>query len=174
MRRIRYAVAASLDGFIADLHGEADWIPRDPDMDFAALMAQFDTLLVGRRTFETMVRAGRPTMPGMKTVVCSTTLKSEDYPSVSVVRRDVEAVITELRSEGGKDVWLFGGGELFSSLVSLGAVDTVEITVAPVLLGGGVPLLPVAGHRVQLELTKHQIYPKSGLVRLEYTVRRAA
>ncbi|MGH7490360.1 MAG: dihydrofolate reductase family protein, partial [bacterium] len=67
MRRIRFSAAVSLDGFIAGPNGEADWIVPDPDMDFAALSAQFETLLVGRRTFEAMVRAKRTTMPGMRT-----------------------------------------------------------------------------------------------------------
>ena len=56
LRRIRYQVAASLDGYIAGSKGEADWIITDPDIDFHAHFAQFDTVLIGRRTFEGMVR----------------------------------------------------------------------------------------------------------------------
>src|SRR6266498_1461744 len=52
MRKIRYAVAMSLDGYIAGPNGEADWIGIDPEVDFAAIWAQFDTLLMGRRTYE--------------------------------------------------------------------------------------------------------------------------
>ena len=66
-RRVRYQVAASLDGFIATPDGKPDWIPRDPDIDFGALFAQFDTFLLGRRTFEAM--AGQGQSSGMKTVV---------------------------------------------------------------------------------------------------------
>ena len=69
MRRIRYSVAMSLDGYIAGPKGEADWIIMDPVIDFGALLSQFDTILVGRRTFEPLAHAGRTTMPGMKTVV---------------------------------------------------------------------------------------------------------
>jgi dihydrofolate reductase len=50
--RIRYQVAMSLDGYIAGPKGEADWIVMDPDIDFTALCAQFDTFLMGWRTFE--------------------------------------------------------------------------------------------------------------------------
>jgi dihydrofolate reductase len=74
MRRIRFSAAVSLDGFIAGPNGEADWIVPDPEMDFGALAAQFETLLVGRRTFEAMVRARRTTILGMQTVVVPTTL----------------------------------------------------------------------------------------------------
>ncbi len=58
MRRVRYVVAMSLDGYIAGPNGEADWIIMDPDIDFRALFEQFDTFLMGRRTFEGMGGAG--------------------------------------------------------------------------------------------------------------------
>ena len=87
MRRIRYAVAASLDGYIAGPEGEADWIIMNPEIDFRAVFEQFDTFLVGRRTFETMARAGRGETPGMKTFVFSRTLRQQDYPGVTVERK---------------------------------------------------------------------------------------
>src|SRR5438105_4117020 len=87
MRRIRYAVAMSLDGYIAGPKGEADWIIMDPDIDFRALFKQFDTVLLGRRTFELMVRAGQGALPGMKTFLFSRTLRQRDYPEVTIVAR---------------------------------------------------------------------------------------
>ena len=53
-RRLRYQVASSLDGFIATEDGGYDWIPMDPEIDFGALFAQFDTLVMGRKTYEMM------------------------------------------------------------------------------------------------------------------------
>ncbi len=87
VRRIRYVVAMSLDGYIAGPKGEADWIIMDPGFDFGAMFRQFDTALIGRRTFEGMVRAGSAAMPGMKTLVFSRTLRQRDYPECLVVRR---------------------------------------------------------------------------------------
>jgi dihydrofolate reductase len=169
MRRVRYAVAASLDGYIAGPKGEADWIIMNPEIDFRALFEQFDTFLLGRRTFEMMARAGRGETPGMKTFVFSRTLRQQDYPGVTVVAEKSEEIVAALRAEPGKDIWLFGGGSLFRSLLESGLVGTVEVAIVPVLLGGGIPLLAPPARRKKLHLTGHKVY-KTGIVSLEYTV----
>jgi dihydrofolate reductase len=169
MRRIRYAVAASLDGYIAGPEGEYDWIIMDPAIDFSAIYKQFDTFLVGRRTFEVMASAGQATTPGMKTFVFSRTLRQEDYPDVTIIADKTEETAAALRKEPGKDIWLFGGGLLFRSLVDAGLVDTVEVAVVPVLLGDGIPLLPPPFKQVKLTLTGHHLYP-TGIVSLEYAI----
>ena len=167
MRRIRYQVACSLDGYIAGPHDEFDWIVSDPDIDFAALFSEFDTLLMGRRTYEV---AGGSVSPGMKTLVVSRTLRQEDHPGVSIVSNDVKQTLDELRAQSGKDIWLFGGGELFRSLLELGCVDTVEPAIVPVVLGGGRPFLPAPAVRRSLSLTGQRVYQKSGIVLLQYAV----
>ncbi len=170
MRRVRYAVAASLDGYIAGPNGEADWIVMDPEIDFKAIWAQYDTLLIGRGTFETMAEmGGSGGMPGVKVVVCSRTLRQQDHPKVTIVP-DAAPYAEQLRVQPGKDIWLFGGGLLFQSLLEAGQVDTVEVAIVPVLLGGGIPLLPSPAERSRLKLTGHRIYSNSGIVALEYDV----
>jgi dihydrofolate reductase len=171
MRRIRYAVAATLDGYIAGPNGEADWIIMDPDIDFRALFEQFDTFLLGRRTFEAMAGGGSSEMPGMKTYVFSRTLRQQDYPGVTIIAEEAEKTVAALRAEPGKDIWLFGGGSLFGSLLDAGLVDTVEVSIIPVLLGGGIPLLAPPGKETKLKLTGHKIYD-TGIVSLEYAVRQ--
>ena len=173
MRRIRYQVATSLDGYIAGLKGEADWIVMDPDIDFRALFDQFDTVLIGRRTFEGMARGKKKpgAMPGMKTLVFSRTLRQRDYPKVTIVADNAEETLTALRAEPGKDIWLFGGGLLFRSMLAAKLVDTVEVAVIPVLLGGGIPLFPPPARAAKLKLTGHKLYPTSGIVMLEYAVK---
>ncbi len=173
MRRIRYSVAASLDGYIAGPKGEADWIIMDPDIDFRALFEQFDTFLVGRRTFEMLSRAGRGETPGMKTFVFSRTLRQQDYPGVTIVGEKAEDMVAGLRAEPGKDIWLFGGGSLFGSFLKAKLVDSVEVAIIPVLLGGGTPLLSPPAKQTKLKLTGHKVY-KTGIVSLEYAVQWAA
>lgn len=167
MRRVRYSVAASLDGYIAGPSGESDWIVMDPDIDFRALMGGFDTVLLGRNTYEATRQMGGGGMPGMKAYVFSRTLRQADCPGV-VVSDDPAATVASLRASPGKDIWLFGGGTLFRSLLGLGLVDAVEVAVIPVLLGGGVPLLPPPAKRAGLRLVKHRVYEKTGTVSLEY------
>jgi dihydrofolate reductase len=171
MRRIRYLVAQSLDGYIAGPKGEADWIIMDPEIDFAAMFDQFDTFLIGRKTFEGMAKTGNAAMPGVKTFVFSRTLRQRDYPEVTIVGKKVKETVKSLRAKSGKDIWLFGGGLLFRSLLDLGLVDTVEVAIIPVLLGKGVQLLPQPAKRARLKLTNHKVYKKTGICSLEYTVK---
>jgi len=92
MRRIRYSVAMSLDGYIAGPNGESDWILMDPEIDFGALMNSFDTILMGRRTFEAAQSGGGGgSMQGMKAIVVSRTLRQEDYPDITIIGEDLEA-----------------------------------------------------------------------------------
>jgi dihydrofolate reductase len=172
MKKIRYGVAMSLDGYVAGPNGEADWIVVEPDFDFGSLWAQFDTLLMGRRTYEAAVaRLGEASMQGMKVVVVSRTLAQSDYPNVTIVRELNRECIQGLRSESRKDIWLFGGGGLFRALLELGEVDAVEVSVIPVLLGGGVALLPPPAGRAKLKLLEHKAYP-TGRVSLVYEVQK--
>src|SRR5438477_4795842 len=83
MKRLRYSVAMSLDGFIAGPKGEYDWIVMDPDFDWAGLYGQFDTLVMGRGTYDTMLERGMsPKGMGMEAYLVSTTLRPEEYPDV--------------------------------------------------------------------------------------------
>jgi len=171
MRPVRYNVAASLDGYIADAQGAFDWIPDDPAVDFGTLFARVDTYLLGRRTYDTVrTTASAPFNPGARVYVFSRTLAPGAEPGVTIVRDDPVALARSLRHEDGPgEIWLFGGGDLFATLLAAGQVDQVEITVVPVLLGGGVPLVAHLPERSRLALTHTHAYP-SGMVALHYDV----
>jgi dihydrofolate reductase len=143
----------SLDGYIAGPNGEADWIVMDPDIDFAAIFDRFDTLLIGRKTFDAMQAMGGDAgmTPNVQTVVISHSMQQADYPNITIVN-DAGPFVAELKTKPGKDIWLFGGGALFHSLLSAGLVDGIDVAVVPVLLGGGIPLLPTPAPRATLAL----------------------
>ena len=159
MRRVRYSVAASLDGYIADANGGFDWIPHDPTVDFAALFDRIDTVLMGRRTYEVMQSQSGPAFKaGTRVYVVSRTLAQDAAPGVTIVRENPVDVASSLRHEtGGGEIWLFGGGQLFATLLARRQVDAVEVTVVPVLLGAGIPLLASAAERTALTLTQSQV-----------------
>ena len=168
-KRLRYQVAVSLDGFIADPNGGYDWIVADPAVDFGALFKEFDTVVMGRKTYEvTTAEGGTGAMPGLDVVVFSRTLPPRRSRGVRVVGDDPREVVADLKAKSGRDVWLFGGGELFRYLLDAGLVDTVEVAVMPVLLGQGIPLLP-AGAQAKLVLSDLKQLP-SGIVVLAYSV----
>ena len=173
MRAVRYNVAASLDGYVAGPDGEFDWIPDDPTVDFAGLFARVDTVLLGRKSYEAaQVMGGSAWGKKARVFVFSTTLRAEDHPRVTVVGDDAAHRVQALREEPGDgEIWLFGGGELFRSLLAAGQVDRVEVTIVPVLLGGGTPLLAPGAPRSRLKLDSSHVYP-SGMVGLTYSVLR--
>jgi dihydrofolate reductase len=174
MRRVRYYVAMSLDGYIAGPNGEYDWIPMDPAIDFAAFFETIDTVLMGRGTFEITRQQDQPAeMPGMRTYVFSRTLRTEDFPDVTIVSDNAASAVSTLKAQSGKDIWLMGGGILFRSLLEAELVDTVELGIIPILLGRGIPLLPETSRWVRLDLTGTEALP-SGIILAQYTVHHTA
>lgn len=174
MRKLRYSVAMSLDGHIAGPNGEYDWIGADPEVDFAAFWLQFDTLLMGRRTFELAVRtrgeAAFTAFTGVTSIVFSRTLKPQGHPYATVMPELNADWVRDLKAKSGKDIWLFGGSDLFRSFLDSGLVDSVEVAVIPVLLGAGIPLLPPPYSPTTLRLISHRLY-RSGRMSLAYEVR---
>ena len=171
-KRLRYQVAASLDGFIAGPKGDYDWIVMDPAIDFDALYKEFDTVVMGRKTYTMMTaHGGNGAMPGVEVVVFSRTLKPMKAEGIRITRDNAARVVRALKKKPGRDIWLFGGGELFRSLLDAGLVDTVEVAVMPVLLGAGIPLLP-PGANTKLVLADQKVLKRSGIVVLSYSVPR--
>lgn len=168
MRRLRYGVAVSLDGFIAGPKGEYDWIVMDPSIDFEGMYKEYDTAIMGRHTYDVVAAQGNAGMPGLEVIVFSRTLPSGLQKGARVAADAVKEV-AELKKKPGRDIWLFGGGNLFRSLLDAGLVDTVEVAVMPVLLGQGIPLVPPGGP-AKLNLVDQKVLPATGIVALSYVV----
>ena len=169
MNLLRYNVAASLDGFIAGPNGEYDWIPEDPGVDFPALFAQFEGFVMGRKTYEMALALGEKNpMLGKPMWVVSTTLQNSALPGVEIIREKIPERIRAIKAAAKKDIWLFGGATLFRALLDWGLVDRVEVSVIPILLGGGIRLVP-DGSMHRLKLLSSEALP-TGIVQLVYSV----
>lgn len=170
-RQLRYSVAASLDGYIAGPNGEFDWIVVDPEIDFAAMYAGFSGLVMGRKSYEVYVATGGGEGPELPAYVYSRTLPEGERNGVTFVA-DAAAHVRSLKAAGGKPLWLWGGGDLFRQLAEAGLVDGVDVAIIPILLGGGLPLMPSPGPRLPLRLRAHRLYAETGTLFLEYDVTR--
>jgi dihydrofolate reductase len=170
MAQLRYSVAASLDGYIAGPNGEFDWIVVDSEIDFAAMYAGYRGLVMGRKSYDVFLATGGAPGGPMPTYVYSRTMPEGERDGVTFARDAVAHVRTLKSGMDERPLWLWGGGELFRQLADAGLVDGVEVAVIPVLLGGGIPLLPAPGPRVRLHLRAHRVYHETGTVMLSYDV----
>jgi len=126
---------------------------------------------MGRKTHD--VAGGHGTTPGVEVFVFSRTLPASSRKGVHIVNDDPRTVVAGLKAREGRDIWLFGGGELCRSLLDAGLVDSVEVAVMPVVLGSGVPLV-APGAAVKLTLADQKTLPMTGIVMLSYAVEPSA
>ncbi|HET9385890.1 MAG TPA: dihydrofolate reductase family protein [Gemmatimonadales bacterium] len=161
---MRFSCAMSLDGYIADPNGGYDWIVMDPEIDFNAMFSRYDAMLMGRKSYEA-AQGSDYGLPKPKTYVFSKTLKEAKG---AIVSNDLAKTVTELKQAPGKDIWLWGGGELFRSMLELKLVDAIEVALIPVLLGDGLPLLPKSKAGAKLVLTSGRVLKKTGTIMLNY------
>jgi dihydrofolate reductase len=170
MRKIILGVAVSLDGFIEGPHGEYDWCLPDPDYNFNDFFNRFDTIFVGRKTYEMSaeIEGGPAGFPRFKEYIFSTTLdKVKD--SATLIKGDTKNEVEKIKRETGKDIWLFGGAQLTTALLNLGLVDELSLAVYPVLLSGGKPLFNNISDRIILHLLDTKTY-STGVISLTYAL----
>jgi dihydrofolate reductase len=170
VRQLRYSVAASLDGYIAGPNGEFDWIPIDPEIDFAELYASFSGIVMGRKSYDVYVSTGGGAGPALPVYVYSRALPEGERDGVTFAR-DAVAHVRALKASGqGKPLWLWGGAELFKELAAEGLVDGVDVAVLPVVLGEGIKLMAAPGPRLTLKLRSNRLFKQTGTLMLEYDV----
>lgn len=178
MKKVILNLAVTLDGFIEGPHGEIDWCILDDDMQFGAFLDSVDTVIFGRVSYEAWGNY-RPddkasaselnfweTIQSKKQIVVSHQ-QPREAEGVTYISGDIEAAIREMKQQGGKDIWLFGGANLITTFLNSGLIDLYNISVHPTLLGSGKPLFENLKHRTGLRFTGSRAF-RSGVVELSY------
>jgi dihydrofolate reductase len=161
MKKLVAGFASSLDGYIEGPNGEYDWIIIDKEIDFAAHFKRFDTYLFGRRTYEKIISMGNKD-DGIKKYVFSKTLVITPA-NYTLISDDLAKKINAIKKEEGKDIALWGGAGLLTSLLDLKLVDEIQISIIPVLLGEGKPMVGILKNKVWLSLIETKTYSNSTL-----------
>lgn len=173
MRKVKFSAANSLDNYIARPDGAYDWILWSEES--ASFLKDFwktiDVVVMGRKTYEVALKhGGGGHQPGVKTYVCSRTLKESQAQDVEVVRTDAAAFVQDLKGREGKDIFVMGGGELAKSLFEANLIDELDLNIHPLLLGSGIPLFHLMKHQIDLELIECKSR-KNGCVMVSYRVK---
>ena len=170
MRKLILGVAVSLDGFIEGPKGEYDWCFTDPDYSLKDFFNRIDTIFVGRKTYEmsSEMEGGGAGFPKFKEYVFSTTL-DKIKPGATLIKSNIKKEVQKIKNQRGKDIWLFGGAGLTTSLMNLGLVDELSLAVYPILLGGGKPLFNNLEGSIKLALVDTRKY-STGLISLTYNI----
>ena len=167
MRKVLVNLAVTLDGYIAGPNGEYDWCLTDADYGITAFLESVDDLLIGRKSFDIMLQYGPP-YADKTHYVFSRTMKGSAYENVVIVNNDIPAFVAQLKKKEGRNLWLYGGGELIDVVYEAGLIDELHLSVHPLVLGNGIPLFKKAAKR-NLQLLKSIPY-ESGLVQLIYRI----
>jgi dihydrofolate reductase len=171
MRKLKYHVASTLDGFIAHEDHSVDGFVAEGDHvnDYLeSLKNDYDTVLMGRRTYEFGFQFGVTNpYPWMKQYVLSRTTGSSPDANVEVVSDNVVDFVIGLKEMEGKDIYLCGGSELAARLLAEGLIDEITLKLNPVLFGAGLPLFSRISKQTSLELTGSKVYG-NGVILLNY------
>ena len=170
MRKVILGLAVSLDGYIEGPNGEYDWCFTDQDYGMSEFFNNVDAAFMGRKSYEMTLAMGEAAstgFPKLKRYVFSNTLE-DVQEGVTIIRGDIKIAVDLIKNESGKDIWLFGGAGLTTSLMNLDLVDRLWLAVHPIILGSGKPLFQDISQRKHLKLLESKSFD-SGLVSLTYS-----
>ncbi len=185
MRNLIFFMHSSLDGFIAGLNGEMNWISFDDELfDFVATMTnKADAALYGRVTFDMMQsywpNAGNQPNASkhdkehsawykqVSKIVLSRTLNQTDFENTTIISDQLADQINQLKKQEGKNILIFGSPSASHALLGLGLIDEFWVFVNPILLGQGIPLFKGITEPTKLTLLETKTF-NCGVIALHY------
>ena len=168
MRKVVAGFAISLDGYIEGPKGEYDWITMDPDFDFDAHMKRFDAFFFGRTSYQKLKQAGSIKFPGTQNYIFSNSLEGV-VENCILVGGNIHDKVIEIKKQKGKEIAVYGGATLLSSLLDHNLVDELTMTVMPIILGKGKSMVNDLKSSIRLILIDTKKF-SSGSVQLNYRV----
>ena len=173
MRNTILYIAISLDGYIADVNGNVDWLAGDgtqPDAlgTYPKFIESIDTVILGYATYHQIVTTLSPdkwVYEGKKSYVL-THRTEQATEEIIFTNENLNNLITNLKSEAGKDIWICGGANIANQLINLNLIDRYHISVIPVILGDGIPLFQKNEKEIKLKLIATESY--NGITDLVY------
>lgn len=173
-RKVTVHIATSADGYIARLDGDLEWLTSRPKPQgfygIGAFMKSIDLLVLGRKTYEAALRMGAKFDAKQPHVVFSRQPSPAGVPAgVRFVNDAAGPFMRDLREQPGKDIWLMGGGEIIASFLDEQLIDEFVVTVVPVFIGDGIPLIARRHRHVPLELLSSESF-EDGVVQSHYRI----
>jgi dihydrofolate reductase len=176
-RKVVVHIAASADGYIARADGDLEWLTERPKPEGFYGMAEFmktvDTRVLGRKTYEEALKMGAQfeSKDGRTIVFSHQAPPAGTRRSVEFVNEAIDAFVGRLRALPGRDIWLMGGGEIIAAFLDANAIDEFVISIVPIFIGDGIPLIARKHRHVALELISTERF-EDGLVQIRYRVHR--
>ena len=173
-RKVIVHIATSADGYIARSDGDLEWLTSRPApkgfYGMNAFMRSVDTKVLGRKTYEVSLRMGVKFDSQSRNIVFARHPPPANASSgVEFVNDAIGPFVRRLREQPGKNIWLMGGGEIIASFLDAQAIDEFVISVTPVFIGDGIPLIARRHRHVPLDLYSIDRF-EDGVVQLHYRV----
>ncbi|WP_204554008.1 dihydrofolate reductase family protein [Bacillus ectoiniformans] len=155
-RKVVLFIAASLDGYIAKSDGDISWLNEvegEGDNGFTDFYKTVDTIMMGKSTYDHVLELTGGNYPHAdKETYVFTSKSGLSDPNIQFINEPVDHLVSRLKSQEGRDIWLVGGAKLLQSFMEENLVDEYIVTIAPVILGEGIPLFHPTNTEVKLEL----------------------
>src|SRR5262245_5289651 len=170
-RKIIVHIATSADGYIGRHDGDNEWITNRPApkgfYGMGKFMQSIDATILGRKTFDVSLQMGAPFNSKRPTYVFSRQPPASVPKGVEFVSGDIGAFAKRLKQAKGKDIWMMGGGDVIASFLDEGAIDEFIVSIVPVFIGEGIPILARRPRQAPLRLRSVKPVP-GGVVQVPY------